>query len=146
MLKSMGAKHDTYVSHKVSPQKLLINYQGEKVFYNGEIWWTHVNNMIKLNISNNGTNWKSVPLDMIYGKVIYNITFIVFLPNVFNVLNNEKKINSTLRDILKNNWPVLFKNVTCSQCRQHGLDDPVYRMVQQKHQCHKKQRLRSCSD
>lgn len=50
--------------------------------------------MIKPNISSNGTNWKSVPLDMIYGKG-HNITYIVFLPNVFNVLNNEKKINST---------------------------------------------------
>ena len=98
----------------------------------------HLNHMIKLNISNNGTNWKSVPLDMIYGKG-HNITYVVFLPNVFNVLNNEKKINSTLRDILKNNWPVLFKNVTCSQCRQHGLDDPVCSMVRQKHQRHKKQ-------
>ena len=40
MLKSMGAEHDTYVSLKVSPQKLLNNYQGKKVFYNGEILWT----------------------------------------------------------------------------------------------------------
>ena len=37
MLKSKGAEHHTYISLKVSPQKLLINYQGEKVFYNGEI-------------------------------------------------------------------------------------------------------------
>ena len=93
-----------------------------------------------------GQTERVTPLDMIYGKVMYNITYIVFLPNMFIVLNNEKKINSTLRDILKNKWPVLFKNVTCSQCRQHGLDDPVCRMERQKHQCHKRQRLRSCSD
>ena len=90
MLKSMGAEHNTYISFEVSPQKLLINYQGGKVFTMDKSCEHHLNHMIKLSISNNGTNWKSVPLDMIYGKG-YNTTYIVFLLHVFNILNNEKK-------------------------------------------------------
>lgn len=94
--------------------KTLINYKGKisKILHckMGETHRNYLIQVIKINITSNGTNWHHVFLVGCPEK--NTLTSVVYLLKVHNlILIMRNQYSNPNRNRLQNSWPVLFKDV-----------------------------------
>lgn len=103
----------------VFPQKILINYKRKWWLSSEEIWWHHLDQVIKVSIISDWLGWHHVPPTVIHWKEHSIICFcVVLLPRILESRHEQTSKGSKLRDILNNQRPVLFKTVKVMKDRQ----------------------------
>lgn len=109
----MDEERNIYIVSKYLPiDYLLITKAKKKVHFTIELGKPHLNQVIKFNLSNIGTNWHHMPPNMIQGA--NNTVLLTWYSWQKCMLWIWKRRNSNklkLKNILQNNWPLFFKNI-----------------------------------